>query len=96
MAKRKFKGRPGEYIKDLAHVTLGKFDEKGEFETDDPDVIRRLEMLEEEVNSNESPGEKAARLYEENKYKEYKKIAEVMVDVMVERGILAKGKGSGK
>lgn len=95
MAKEKvLKGTPGAYIVDLSHKTLGKFDEKGEFRTDDPDTIKRIELMEEhEAALKKKPlGERLAEQHKQSKYEQYKEIANVMVDVMIDRGLVTQSK----
>lgn len=89
MAKDKvIKGAPGSYLVDLSKKVLGKFDDKGEFKTSDPDTMRRIELLEQHQAAleKESLGERLARENHEEQYSEYRKIAEIMVDVMIKKG----------
>ena len=90
--KKVIKGKPFTYITDLSHKPLGKFDENGEFGTDDKDTIIRLNMMEKQAASLKKKP-LGVQLQEREiaaKYAEYKKLAEVMCDVLEERGLVAK------
>lgn len=87
--KKVIKGKPFTYITDLSHKPLGKFDENGEFGTNDKDTIIRLNMMEKnEASLKKKPlGVQLQEKEAAAKYAEYKKLAEVMCDVLEERGL---------
>lgn len=88
--KKVVKGKPFSHISDESHKYLGKFDEKGEFGTNDEDTIIRLNMMERNAALLKKKP-LGVQLQEKDaavKYKEYKELAEVMCDVLVERGLV--------
>ncbi len=92
--KKVIKGKPFTYITDLSHKYLGKFDENGEFGTNDKDTIIRLNMMKKNAESLKKKS-LGVQLQEKDiaaKYAEYKKLAEVMCDVLEERAAKSKAK----